>query len=286
MSLRKVICYLRSDLNSMSKSNPSTEKMPVLFIGHGSPMNVVSDNAFTQGLVNLGKTLPRPKAILVISAHWLTLGTKILCVDKPRTIHDFGGFPQELYQIKNPSPGLPELTNEVCKQVQAYNITCDYEWGYDHASWTILKHLYPNADIPVLELSLDYRFSEWNLKPMEYHYNLAKELNFLRESGVLIIGSGNIVHNLGIISWEVDAPVMNWAKELDESVKKNLLVKNHYELINCRLMGEVANLGIPTWDHYLPMIYTIALQKEEEMIEFTHEGFQHGSVSMRCFQIG
>ncbi|MFX1519203.1 MAG: 4,5-DOPA dioxygenase extradiol [Promethearchaeota archaeon] len=269
----------------MSQNNPSTEKMPVLFIGHGSPMNVISDNAFTQSLTNLGKTLPRPKAILVISAHWLTHGTKILCMDKPKTIHDFGGFPQELYHIKYHSPGLPELANEVCKQIQAYDIICDYEWGYDHASWTILKHMYPTADIPMLELSLDYRFSEWNLKPIEYHYKLAKELSFLREKSVLIIGSGNIVHNLGIISWDVDTPVMDWAKELDERVKKNLLTKNHDELINCRLMGEVADLGIPTWDHYLPMIYTIALQEEEEVVKFTYEGFQHGSVSMRCFQI-
>ncbi len=204
-------------------------------------------------------------------------------MDNPRTIHDFGGFPQELYQIQYPSPGLSELANEVSRKIKAYNITCDYEWGYDHASWTILKHMYPNADIPMLELSLDYRFSEWNLKPMEYHYNLAKELSFLRKSGVLIIGSGNIVHNLGIISWEVDASVMDWAKKLDERVKENLLTKNHAELINYQKMGEVANLGIPTWDHYLPMIYTIALQEENESIKFIHEGFQHGSVSMRCF---
>jgi 4,5-DOPA dioxygenase extradiol len=268
----------------MSQNNPT--KMPVLFIGHGSPMNVISDNAFTQSLTNLGKTLSRPKAILVISAHWLTKGTKILCMNKPKMIYDFYGFPQELYQITYPSPGFPELAKQICNRVESYNITCDYEWGYDHASWTILNHMYPNADIPMLELSLNYRFNDWNVKPIEYHYNLGKELAFLREKGVLIVGSGNIVHNLGIIDWDVDGQVMGWAKELDELVKKNLLTKNHDELIDFQLMGDTAKVGIPTWDHYLPMIYTIALQEEEEAIKFTHEGIQHGSVSMRCFQIG
>ena len=163
---------------------------------------------------------------------------------------------------------------------------CDYEWGYDLASWAILKHIYPTADIPVLELSLDYGFNRWNLKPIEYHYQLAKSLAFLREQGVLIIGSGNIVHNLGIIDFNVDGTVMEWAKQLDEIVKKSLLNYNHQKLINFKEMGDVANWGIPSWDHYLPLIYVIALQEKDEPVKFIHEGFQHGSISMRCIQIG
>ncbi len=261
-------------------------KMPVLFIGHGSPMNIISENKFTQNLKKLGKDLPKPKAILVISAHWLTSGTRVLCSKKPSLIYDFYGFPKELYEIDYPSPGLPELATLISKKLESFNVTCDHEWGYDHASWAILKHIYPNADIPVLELSLDYGFNRWNVKPMEYHYQLAKNLTFLREQGVLIIGSGNIVHNLGIIDFNVDAPIMDWAKQLDEIVKKNLLHYNHQNLINFKEMGNVANLGIPTWDHYLPLIYTIALQEKDEPVIFIHEGFQHGSVSMRCIQIG
>ncbi|MFX1469815.1 MAG: 4,5-DOPA dioxygenase extradiol [Promethearchaeota archaeon] len=260
--------------------------MPVLFIGHGSPMNIISDNKFTQDLKKLGKDLPKPKAILVISAHWLTSGTRVLCSKKPQLIYDFYGFPEELYEIDYPSPGSPDLATMISKKLEYYNVKCNYEWGYDHASWSILKHIYPNADIPVLELSLDYGFNRWSLKPIEYHYQFAKSLAFLREQEVLIIGSGNIVHNLSIIDFQADAPVMDWAKELDENVKKNLTSHNHEDLINIQKMGDIANLGIPTWDHYLPMIYTIGLQEKQESLEFVHEGFQHGSVSMRCFKIG
>lgn len=261
-------------------------KMPVLFIGHGSPMNIISDNKFTQDLKKLGKDLPKPKCILVISAHWLTSGTRVLCSKKPRIIYDFYGFPNQLYEIDYPSPGSPELATLICNTLKSYDVICDHEWGYDHASWAILKHIYPTADIPVLELSLDYGFNRWNLKPIEYHYQLAKNLAFLREQAVLIIGSGNIVHNLGIIDFNVDSPVMEWAKQLDETVKNSILNHNHQKLINFKKMGDVANLGIPTWDHYLPLIYAIALQEKDEPVKFIHEGFQHGSISMRCLQIG
>jgi len=261
-------------------------KMPVLFIGHGSPMNIISDNKFTQDLKKLGKDIPKPKAILVVSAHWLTSGTRVLCSMKPRIIYDFYGFPKQLYDIDYPSFGSPELATMISKNLESYNVICDYEWGYDHASWAILKHVYPNADIPVLEFSLDYGFNRWNLKPLVYHYKLAKKLAFLREQGVLIIGSGNIVHNLGIIDYKVNAPIMEWAKHLDGIVKQNLVNNNHHNLINLENMGEEAKIGIPTWDHYLPLIYTIALQEKDDPVKFIHEGFQHGSVSMRCIQIG
>jgi 4,5-DOPA dioxygenase extradiol len=270
----------------MNENKNEGLKMPVLFIGHGSPMNIISDNKFTQNLKKLGKELPKPKAILVISAHWLTSGTRVLCSKNPRLIYDFYGFPKELYEIDYSSPGLPELAMLISKKLESYNVICDHEWGYDHASWAILKHIYPNEDIPVLELSLDYGFNRWNVKPIEHHYQLAKNLKSFRDQGVLIIGSGNIVHNLRIIDFNVNAPIMEWAKQLDETVKENLINSNHQSLINFKEMGHVADLGIPTWDHYLPLIYTIALQEKDEPIIFTHEGFQHGSVSMRCLQIG
>ncbi|MFW9972364.1 MAG: 4,5-DOPA dioxygenase extradiol [Candidatus Odinarchaeota archaeon] len=270
----------------MKKKEGNEHTMPVLFIGHGSPMNVISENKFTQDLKRLGNELPKPKAILVISAHWLTSGTRVLCSANPSLIYDFYGFPKELYELEYASTGSPELANLICETLKSYEVKCDYEWGYDHASWTILKHIYPNADIPVLEFSLDYGFNRWNLKPIEYHYQLAKNLAFLREQGVLIIGSGNIVHNLGIIDYNVNAPIMEWAKDLDESVKQNILNHNHQELIHFEKMGLAAKMGIPTWDHYLPLIYTIALQEKDEAVKFIHEGFQHGSVSMRCIQIG
>ena len=260
--------------------------MPVLFIGHGSPMNIILENPFTNSLTQISKNIPIPKAILVISAHWLTQGTKILCVNNPKTIYDFYGFPKKLYQITYPSSGSPKLAKDITKRIKSYEIKCDFEWGLDHASWAILKHIYPKADIPVLELSLDYQFNSWSPKPIEYHYKLAKELSFLRNENVLIIGSGNIVHNLGIMDYNIDAHTMAWAQELDKKVKQNLMSKNHNGLIDYPSMGEIAKIGIPTWDHYLPFIYVIALQEEGESIKLIHEGFQHGSISMRCFQIG
>jgi 4,5-DOPA dioxygenase extradiol len=261
-------------------------RMPVLFIGHGSPMNIISDNEFTRDLKKLGEKLPRPNAILVISAHWLTSGTKILRSSNPKMIYDFYGFPKELYKVQYPSPGQPELALKICHELKSYDVGCDNSWGYDHASWSVLTHMYPKADIPLLEMSLDYGFNRWDLKSIQYHYQLAKKLEFLREQGILIIGSGNIVHNLGIINYNVDAPIMNWAKELDEKIKQNILQYNHQELIDFAKMGNVAKIGIPTWDHYLPLIYVIALQGRDEPVKFVHEGFQNGSVSMRCVQFG
>ncbi len=264
-----------------------TGKMPVLFIGHGSPMNLILKNKFTDSLAELGKNLPKPKAIMVISAHWLTFGTHVTCMEKPRTIYDFYGFPDELYEIKYASPGSLEDARYVKELVQKVQVKCNMDWGLDHASWAILKHIYPEADIPVFELSLDYSFNEWHPKPLQYHYDLASELIGLRKRGILIIGSGNIVHNLGLIDFRnIDALPFKWAKEFDEKIKFNLINKNHKDLINYQNMGKEASLAVPTLDHYLPMIYTIALQEKNEPLKFTYEGFQNGSISMRCFQIG
>lgn len=262
-------------------------RMPVLFIGHGSPMNIILNNSYTRSLAALGGSLLKPKAILVISAHWLAKGTFVTCMDKPRTIHDFYGFPDELYTIRYPSPGAPGEARLVADLVTKVKVSCRNDWGLDHASWAVLKHIYPDADVPVFEMSLAYTFNEWHPKPLQYHYDLARELAELRHRGVLIIGSGNIVHNLGMLDFEnVDAPTFDWAGEFDEKVKANLLKRNHDALIHYQNMGRTSLLAIPTLDHYLPMIYAIALQDVDEPLSFIHEGFQYGSISMRCFKIG
>lgn len=260
-------------------------KMPVIFIGHGSPLNITLDNDFTRSLSKLGKSLPRPKAIMVISAHWLTNGTYVTCMERPETIYDFYGFPDELYKIRYPSPGSPHggvLVKELMPEVN-----CSHEWGLDHASWSILKHMYPKADIPVFEMSLDYSFNDWHPKPVRYYYDLASGLAGLREKGILIIGSGNMVHNLELIDFhDMDAEPYDWALKIDKKIKSNLINRNHKDLINYPAMGKEAYLAAPTLDHYLPMIYTIALQGKNEPLTFIHEKFQNASISMRCFRIG
>jgi len=262
-------------------------KMPVLFIGHGSPMNIVLDNSYTKSLVSLGKRLPKPKAILVVSAHWLTNGTYVTCVKKPKTIYDYYGFPEELYALDYPSPGAPDEARLVTETVKKVPVACDLGWGLDHASWAVLKHMYPRADIPVFEMSLDYSFNDWHPKPLQYHYDLAAELAPLRDRGVLIIGSGNIVHNLKLIDFEdMAAKPYDWAAEFDSQVKDHLLHRNHQGLIRYQSNGKAPALSVPTLDHYLPMIYAVALQEKNEPLTFVHEGFQNASVSMRCFQIG
>ena len=224
---------------------------------------------------------------MVISAHWLTNGTQVTCMEKPRTIHDFYGFPEELYKIHYPSPGAPEYAGLVTEVVRKVQVGCNNDWGLDHASWAILHHMYPGADIPVFEMSLDYKFNSRDSKPLQYHYDLAGELQALRARDILIIGSGNIVHNLRLIDFEnMDAIPYDWAVEIDEKVKSNLLSRNHKELLDYQKMGRAASLAVPTQDHYLPMIYVAALQRETEPLKFIYEGFQNGSISMRCFQIG
>ncbi|MCX9026509.1 MAG: 4,5-DOPA dioxygenase extradiol [Candidatus Methanoperedens sp.] len=271
----------------ISGNRSDTMKMPVLFIGHGSPMNLILRNNFTRSLEKVGKNLPKPKAILVISAHWLTRGIHVTCMEKPEMIYDFYGFPRELYELKYACPGSPDDARYVTEIVQKTHVKCNYDWGLDHASWAVLRHMYPDADIPVFEMSLDYSFNEWNPKPLQYHYDIASELADLRNRGVLIIASGNIVHNLGLIDFQdIDAQPYEWAVEFDELVKSYLINKNHKELVNFKEMDKYASLAVPTLDHYLPMIYAIALQGKAETLKFTYEGFQNGSISMRCFQIG
>jgi 4,5-DOPA dioxygenase extradiol len=262
-------------------------KMPVLFIGHGSPENIVLHNDFTESLVKLGKELPRPRTILVISAHWLTDGTRVTGDVKPKTIYDFYGFPDELYRLTYPTPGSPDDAHFIAGMIKEPSVTLDYSWGLDHASWAILKHMYPEAGIPVVEMSLDYSpYNGWNQPSLNYFYDLGKQLAPLREKGVLIIGSGNIVHNLRVADMDMYAEPYAWAVEFDETVKRNLQERNHMDLLDTRKMNRTASLSVPTLDHYLPMIFTIALQEKDEEMEFVYEGFQNRSVSMRCFRIG
>lgn len=256
------------------------KKMPVLFLGHGSPENIILENPFTQSLVSLGKRIPVPKAILVISAHWQTKGTFVTAGKKPEIIYDFYGFPQELYDVTYPCPGA---FNEIEKSSHIFKdagIEYDMERGIDHAAWALLKHMYPNADIPVMELSLDYR------KTPQEHYELGRKLAPLREQGILMIGSGNIVHNLRVIDWNIEAAPYEWALDIDNKVKKYIIEQNHEALISYEKLGQGAVLAIPTNEHYLPMLYSLGLQDGNEQLVFTYEGFQNASISMRGFLLG
>ena len=255
-----------------------TAPMPALFLGHGSPMNIIQDNSYTRSLAALGRRLPRPAAILVVSAHWMTSGVSVGCMERPRTIHDFYGFPRELYERRYACPGAPafgQATLELLREARG-----DLAWGLDHAAWAVLTHLYPQADIPVFELSLDLSM------PARRHFELGRLLRPLRRKGVLILGSGNIVHNLRMVDFRDDAPSFDWAVEADELVKAALLRGDYDLLIDYQKMGRPAALAIPTPDHYLPMLYTLALQEPGEALTFVHEGMQNGSIAMRCLQIG
>lgn len=263
-------------------------KMPVLFIGHGSPMNIILKNDYTRRLAELGKELPRPRAILVVSAHWLTDGTRVAAAEKPETIYDFYGFPDELYRLSYPSPGSPGDAKFVAEMVKKPPVKCDDSWGLDHAAWAVLRHVYPKADIPVFEMSLDYSpYNGWNRPTLRSFYDLAAELRPLREKGVLIIGSGNIVHNLRVVDMRnMDAKPYDWAVEFDGRVKQALLDRDHQSLLDCQNMDRATSLSVPTLDHYLPMVFTIGLQDKGEGLEFIYEGFQNRSISMRSFKVG
>jgi 4,5-DOPA dioxygenase extradiol len=258
-------------------------RMPVLFVGHGSPMNAIVKNEFTEAWNNLGIIMPRPKAILCISAHWETRGTFVTVTPKPQTIHDFGGFPKELYNVQYPAPGYPELAYEAKRIISKTEVGLDEKWGLDHGAWSVIKHIYPQADIPVIEMSLDYNQSPG------FHYELAKELAPLRERGVLIIGSGNIVHNLAMVSWERgDEPGYgyDWALQANETFKQLMLAGNHKELISYSQLGREVQLAVPTPEHYLPLLYSLALREEDESMSFFNDKAVMGSLTMTSLKIG
>ncbi len=267
-------------LGHILNEQPSREMQPALFIGHGSPMNVIQDNTFTRRLLEIGKNLPKPKAILVISAHWYTKGSWVSTNPFPQTIYDFGGFPKELYEIKYPAPGSPEYADILIKAVEKVTIQSDHEMGLDHGAWTILHFLFPNANVPVFQMSMDYT------KGPAYHYELGKELLELRKKGVMIIGSGNIVHNLRAINWNEPNGHHDWALEFDNVVKDKLSTRDHTSLINYDKLGKAAMLSVPSNDHYLPMMYILGLQQKNEEVVTLHEGFEMGSISQRAFIVG
>ena len=279
-----------STINSFSSFKNLTDtfpeqdqQMPVLFVGHGSPMNGIEDNEFSKRWSQMAKEIPIPKAVLVISAHWFTRGTQITAMDFPKTIHDFGGFPEALYQVQYPAPGNETLAKATASMIQSTIVGLDHDWGLDHGSWTIVRHMYPNADIPVLQLSIDYT------KAPQFHYELAKELFALRKKGVLIIGSGNMVHNLRMVSWEkLNGPAYgyHWAINMNQTFKEHISSGDHAGLINYQQLGRDAMMAIPTPEHYLPLLYTLGLQSNKDNINFFNDEPVGGSITMTSVKLG
>lgn len=272
-----------SQLHKFSKELDNSPKMPVLFLGHGSPMNAIEENEFVQGFRKVGAQIEKPKAILVVSAHWETRGTFVTAMDNPPTIHDFGGFPRELFEVQYPAPGSPELAQYTKEIITTAEVHLDDKWGLDHGSWSVIKHLYPDADVPVIQMSIDYT------QPPAYHYALAKELAILRNKGVLIVGSGNIVHNLRMVAWQhlnTTGYAYDWAQYADEKMKEYIREGNHQPLIEYYKQGKEFQLAVPTPEHFIPMLYALSLQQKNEHIEIFNDAAIGGSLTMTSFKIG
>ncbi|MFM7154826.1 MAG: 4,5-DOPA dioxygenase extradiol [Bacteroidota bacterium] len=271
-----------NELNNMTRDMDYTERMPVLFLGHGSPMNAIEENEFVSGFRKVSSEISRPSAVLVISAHWETQGTYVTAMQNPRTIHDFGGFPQALFDVQYPAPGSPELARDTKNLVKKTEVGLDEKWGLDHGAWSVIKHLYPDADVPVIQMSLDYRQSA------QWHYDLAKELASLRRKGVLIVGSGNMVHNLGMVEWRRlnETFGYDWALEASDRMKKSILSGDHQSLVNFRSQGRAFDLAIPTPEHFLPLLYTLALQERGEEVSLFNDRALAGSLTMTSVRVG
>jgi len=269
-------------IHQLTDSLENTPKMPVLFLGHGSPMNAIEENEFVQGFRTVSSEIETPKAIIVVSAHWESQGTRVTAMEHPPTIHDFGGFPKALYEVQYPAPGMPELAEEVKNMARSTDVHLDDKWGLDHGAWTVIRHMYPNADIPVIQLSLDY------YKTPQQHYELAQELAHLREKGILIVGSGNMVHNLRMVHWQKmnDTFGYDWANEANDKMKQFILDGNHQALINFSEQGKAFNLSIPTPEHYLPLLYALALQDKKDEISIFNDEPVGGSLTMTSVKIG
>jgi 4,5-DOPA dioxygenase extradiol len=281
LSLSGIVMKMNA-LNQLSSSFNNTEKMPVLFLGHGSPMNAIEENEFVRGFREIGRTIPKPAAILCVSAHWETQGTFVTAMEKPKTIHDFGGFPKALYEVQYPAPGSPELAGETKELITTANIGLDRSWGLDHGCWSVVKHLYPGADVPVIQLSLDRG------KGPQYHYDLAKELASLRNKGVLIIGSGNMVHNLGMVAWDkmnTDDFGFDWALEASAKMKDCISTNNHQPLIQYQNQGKAFQNAIPTPEHFLPLLYVLALKQKSETVDLFNDKAVGGSLTMTSVKI-
>lgn len=272
-----------NDLSKISDHFETTEKMPVLFLGHGSPMNAIEENIFVQGFRNIGKEIPKPNAIICISAHWFTNGTFVTAMELPKTIHDFSGFPKALFDVQYPAKGSPELAREAVDLLAPFGAEEDHSWGLDHGAWSVLRHLYPQADVPVIQLSIDYT------KPPEYHFELAKRLAKLREKGILIIGSGNMVHNLRLVDWRNINTIgagWDWAVEASEKINNWLLDGDFQKLLNYQKQGRFMQYAVPTPDHYLPMIYSLGLKDKTEELSLFNDALIGGSLSMTSIKIG
>src|SRR6476469_2858096 len=255
--------------------------MPAIFFGHGNPMNAVMNNNYSEGWRRMGKQTPKPKAILSISAHWFVPETGVTITTAPRTIHDFGGFPQELYQVQYPDPGDPELARRVQRLLAPLEVKLDDSWGLDHGTWSVLRHVYPAADVPVVQLSID------ETQPSSFHFDIGRKLAPLRDEGILIVGSGNLVHNLHTYAWGRHVPdPYDWAIRFENEAKEMMLAGEYKPLINYETLGPEASLSIPTPDHYLPLLYVIATRQQREAITFPIEGVDGGSISMLSVQIG
>ncbi|MBI1780952.1 MAG: 4,5-DOPA dioxygenase extradiol [Sphingobacteriales bacterium] len=271
-----------NELNKMTSPLSNTDRMPVLFLGHGSPMNAIEENEFVTGFRNISKEIPKPNAILCVSAHWETKGTFVTAMEHPRTIHDFGGFPEALFKVEYPAPGSPDLAKETKEIVKKTEVGLDDKWGLDHGAWSVIKHLYPKADVPVIQMSLDY------YQTPQYHYELSKELATLRNKGVLIVGSGNMVHNLGMVAWDklkADNYGYDWALEASEKMKRFILNGDHSSLINYNAQGKPFQLSIPTPEHYLPLLYTLALKEETDNVSLFNDKAVAGSLTMTSVMI-
>lgn len=270
-----------SQFKNFTQRLPQTDLMPTLFIGHGSPMNGIEHNEFSQSWADLAKHIPVPKAVLVVSAHWYTRGTFVTATDFPSTIHDFGGFPQALFDVQYPAPGDAKLAAEIPSLIHSTPVGLDHDWGLDHGTWTIVRHMYPEANIPVLQLSIDYT------KAPEEHYEIAKEIYALRKKGILVIGSGNMVHNLRMLSWEmINGGGYDWANEMNDKFKSLIVNGDHKPLMNYRSLGSDAMLAIPTPEHYLPLIYTLGLKNDQEEITFFNDKAVGGSLTMTSVLVG
>ncbi|HRN78999.1 MAG TPA: 4,5-DOPA dioxygenase extradiol [Ferruginibacter sp.] len=268
--------------NKMTEPFKPTPLMPVLFLGHGSPMNAIEDNEFVQGFKRIALQIPKPNAILCISAHWETRGTYVTAMENPPTIHDFGGFPKALFEVQYPAPGSPDLARETQSLIHKADIKLDDKWGLDHGAWSVIKHLYPDADIPVVQMSLDY------FQNPLYHYELARELQSLRQKGVLIIGSGNMVHNLGMVEWKRlnETYGFDWALEANDKMKQFILNDDHPSLIHFSKQGKAFQMAIPSAEHYLPLLYALALKNPNEPVAFFNDKPVAGSLTMTSVKIG
>ncbi len=267
------------ELYTATKSFEETATMPLLFVGHGSPMNAIEETEFTKGWKKAADELPKPNAIICVSAHWQTKGTFLTAMEKPKTIHDFYGFPKELFNVQYPAPGSLALAEQAKNIIQKTEAQLDETWGLDHGCWSVVKQMYPDADVPVIEMSMDYTQSP------QWHYELAKDLASLRKKGILIIGSGNLVHNLGMMNWSSPDKGFDWAEEANQKIKELVLKDDHQQLENYNSISRAMQLSVPTPEHFLPLLYVLGLKEKEEQVSFFNDKTVYGSISMTSLLI-